>query len=541
MEALSFKRSRWKKAAIWVMVLCFSLGMFSFPAQSQAAGYKLKYVTFEGGPHSTTDSTPIKISAHYFLPSGAVPEGGFPVVVFIHSWCMNQNEYDYNMAQFASKGYITICYNCRGWWGADGNDQVCGPMEMADLNKVLDWTIANLPVNPDKIGATGISYGGGHSMLALKFAPRIKAIVSMSGWADLVESLYPNYTFKTSWGGFLAGSGFVLANPDDSIMNMINKCLAYENLYQTVEASDRSVLYHIDEINARDDLPPVFMIQGINEDLFTTRQMVRFYDQYAGQKKITLANGVHATAEIPGTLGIPNSIWKDAMRWFDYHLKGQNTGIMSEKPISIYQQWNTSKGTYNTWPANSSITFYPSFSDTGMLIASNEATGSVTIKNNPYSFTTTSGLFMISPALKSYANMYIAGVDPDKLGVGAKAFDSDILTENTTVMGVPSFSFKVKPDIGIFQLNCLIYDVDENGNSRLIDNVPYTEPHAIAGQVNSVNFEMNSYMAYQFAAGHKIRLVVSTNNTAHFMPISKAFSADLLCGSGTKMVLPIMN
>ncbi|MGE5421759.1 MAG: CocE/NonD family hydrolase [Ignavibacteriales bacterium] len=542
MDLLSFrsKKSTWKKALIWGMVLCFSLGVFAFPQQAQAAGYTLKYMTIPGGPTSETDSTPLKVSAHIYYPKSPMPEGGYPAILFIHSWALQQNEYDAKMAEFASKGYITICYTCRGWYGAPGNTGIASPPEIQDINKVIDWLIANTPVNPDKIGATGISYGGGQSLLALKFEPRIKTVVAMSGWTNLVESLVPNRTFKASWASFLAITGYIMANPDDTIKDFCIGSLNYVNQNLNPAAQVRSIATYIDEINAREEVPPVFIIQGINEDLFTTRQMVDFYSNYAGPKKITLANGVHATAEASGLFTIPNANWTDALKWFNYWLKGEQNGIMSQKPFSVYQKWTNTQALFDSYPlTNQSITLYPT--GDGILSSTQAATeGSITLKNNPKNINTNSGLFYISPMIQSHAGISITGADPSKLGVGATAFETVKLTQDITAAGVPSFHFLVKPDKNIFQLDFFIYDVDQTGTAKLLYTVPYTNPQATAGAVNMVDVDLNNVLYYRFVAGHKIRVVVATSNSVYVMPVTDAFSVDLLTGSGTSMMMPVI-
>lgn len=49
--------------------------------------------------------------------------------------------------------------------------------------------IKNTNADPDRIGSSGISYGGGISLLAAAFDSRIKSVVSMSCWIDLEQSL----------------------------------------------------------------------------------------------------------------------------------------------------------------------------------------------------------------------------------------------------------------------------------------------------------------------------------------------------------------
>ena len=59
---------------------------------------------------------------------------------------------------------------------------------------VIDWILANTSADPARIGSAGVSYGAGISLIASAFDPRIRAVAAMSGWTDLVDSLYGDQT-----------------------------------------------------------------------------------------------------------------------------------------------------------------------------------------------------------------------------------------------------------------------------------------------------------------------------------------------------------
>jgi dipeptidyl aminopeptidase/acylaminoacyl peptidase len=84
---------------------------------------------------------------------------------------MNQLEYETKMLQFAAGRLCYYFLYVPGWYGADGQVEMPDHWEMKDLNKVVDYTDKQRSVNPDKIGATGISYGGGQSLLGCSSSP----------------------------------------------------------------------------------------------------------------------------------------------------------------------------------------------------------------------------------------------------------------------------------------------------------------------------------------------------------------------------------
>ena len=147
------------------------------------------------------------IEGNLFLPSTNDPNAKFPAIVFINSWSLEEHEYIVQAAKFAKKGYIVLSYSTRGFGKSGGQINVAGPKDMQDLSAALDFLEANTAVDVNNIGAAGISYGAGISLLGLATESRIKTAVPMSGWANLVDSLYGGQSPRLVWGGGVAGSG----------------------------------------------------------------------------------------------------------------------------------------------------------------------------------------------------------------------------------------------------------------------------------------------------------------------------------------------
>jgi len=278
--------------------------------------------------------------------------------------------------------------------------------------------------------------------------------------------------------------------------------------------------------------------------------MVEFYKQYQGEKKLTLANGVHATAEMPGLLYMPNSIWDDTKDWFDYWLKGIDNGIMDDDPVSIYQTWTKKQASFDSWPVtDDSITFYPAevlangkVSKRGSLNSSEaDEEQSTTLKNTPLSMSATSGIFFLMPTLQSYLDVYVTGSDPKNFGKGSVAFESEKLAKDMTVLGTPRIKFQAIPNNDNYQLNFFIYDVDKLGIAKLVSHLPYSGWLVTPGELQEVELQMN-VLSHKFKAGHKIRLVVTTSDIVYVLPETEDFNVELLWGNntGSSIELPIL-
>lgn len=329
--------------------------------------------------------------------------------------------------------------------------------------------------------------------------------------------------------------------------DLLTAFLNNTNVDETFEKLDtRSIITYINEINQRK--VPVFIIQGMNDDLFTSGQIVDFYEAYQGPKKITLAQGVHASSEMPGLFKLPSFIWDDTLLWFDYWLKDKDNGIMNTPPISIYQPWSNSQGTFNTWPVTQNkLTLYPT---KGLINGKlNDSMSKISIStnllNSPLSLAT-SGISFLSPALKAHLGLHVVGATPlaTSLDSASTLFETEPLKKSVTVMGKPHVNLQVKAKEKLFQLNFLIYDVNERGIARLVGNLPYSSYHlpGNTGEWRTVDLDMN-VLSHKFEKGHRIRLVVSTSDIGYVKPVDGVFSVNLRCGgkNGFSFTLPVLD
>lgn len=146
------------------------------------------------------------LKANVVTPAGA---GSHPLLLLPTSWGLPQVEYLAQARKLADSGYVVLTYNVRGFWQSGGEIEVAGPPDLADASKVIDWALANTPADPDRIGMAGVSYGAGISLLAAAHDKRIRAVAALSGWADLIGSIYSGRTQHVQAGALLDGAGLV--------------------------------------------------------------------------------------------------------------------------------------------------------------------------------------------------------------------------------------------------------------------------------------------------------------------------------------------
>jgi dipeptidyl aminopeptidase/acylaminoacyl peptidase len=61
-----------------------------------------------------------------------------------------------------------------------GDIETAGPKDVNDVSDVINWLLANTPSDPAHLGAAGISYGSGLSLLGSAFDSRIRAAAALS-------------------------------------------------------------------------------------------------------------------------------------------------------------------------------------------------------------------------------------------------------------------------------------------------------------------------------------------------------------------------
>jgi len=192
-----------------------------------------KYDGYAGLPPKAADATSVPgadsngdvaLDVDISLPTLPAPPAGYPLLVFMHGCCAGSkadNEtttfdatserWHYSNAWFASRGYVVVNYTARGFVngasngdrGSTGETQLDSRLYEINDFQHLAGQIADdsfFDVNPQRVVASGGSYGGGFSWMALTDptwtspagqSMRLAAVAPKQGWTDLLYSLAP--------------------------------------------------------------------------------------------------------------------------------------------------------------------------------------------------------------------------------------------------------------------------------------------------------------------------------------------------------------
>jgi predicted acyl esterase len=456
----------------------------------------------------------VVLKANVIAPAAA---GRYPAIVFPSSWGLNDLEYLAQAKILAGRGYVVVSYTPRGWWSSGGEIDTAGPKDMADLSKVIDWTIANTATDPARIGAAGISYGAGISLLGSAFDPRIRAVAMMSGWTDLVYSLYADSTRHRQSAGFLEIAAQALGKPSPELTSHLADFNANRNAPEVAAwAEKRSAATYLDAINA--NRPAVLIANAWGDSFFPPNQVVDFYGRLTGPKRLELRPGDHVIAELTGLLGVDNDVWTSAYRWFDQYLGGVDTGIAAEPPVLV-RPHNAAQESYASWPALSSSTRryelgqIRALDGTGLLGGTGGAGWS---KSLPTDRNTTAdgGVVLLTNGAAAFTgerpSIWLPTVDRNRAGVWAAERPATV----QRVRGIPKLHLELTGTAAQGTVVAYLYDLDRIGTAKLITHAPATWLGTTGGN-RQIDVALSA-TGYDVPAGHCLALVIDTVDPLYY-------------------------
>lgn len=277
---------------------------------------------------------------------------------------------------YAAQGYIVVIQDVRGRGTSEGDFKLF-ENEIADGIDTINW-VSQLPGSTGLIGMYGFSYQGMTQLYAAtgKFSG-LKAIApAMIGY-----DLYSDWAYENSAFCLQANLGWAIQLAAETARIKGDE-LAYQQLYQAsrnlpltdsipalpevIKKYAPDSFYH-DWLSQPQDseywqkLSPKYLLQDVDLPML---HIGGWFDPYL-RGTLNLYHGMSQKSQYPQHLivapwahlpwgkklgavnyGIEaqNYIDEIQIRWFDYFLKGKDTGILTEAPISLFEmgsnQWH---------------------------------------------------------------------------------------------------------------------------------------------------------------------------------------------------------
>lgn len=457
-------------------------------APAQAASTTVRFVDIAGDGGTV-------LKANVIAPADGTRT--YPLLVLPTSWGLPQVEYVAQAQSLAESGYVVVSYNVRGFWQSGGEIEVAGPPDVADARKVIDWALAHTPADASKVGMAGVSYGAGISLLTAAQDSRVRAVAALSGWADLIESIYSGRTQHLQASLLLDGASIVTGRQSAELREIFDDFHA-SNLDAEQKMIDwgkkRSAATYVDRINR--NAPAVMLANAWGDSIFPPNQYADFYEKLTGPKRLQLRPGDHATPEATGLLGLPNDVWTDTRRWFDRWLKGKDNGVDREAPVQLKSRSGGGYEGYPSWKSAAATSKKISLGGT-TTIAANVDSGA------------NGGVVFLSSVLDSLVKLPPTASIPLLPRSHAAVWQSGVSLRKQQVRGTPELHTTVTPTKSSGTLVAYLYDVGPLGLGKLVTHAPYTFHGRTPGKPFGVDLELFS-TAYDVPAGHRLALVVDT-------------------------------
>ena len=297
------------------------------------------------GTRTMSDGT--QLAYDLYEPDGTPPAGGWPGVVVLHGLGGSKDDMAPLATILVSHGYAVLAYSARGSGTSTGNLELAGPNEISDERAMRDF-FAGLPeVSDTKVGAWGISYGGGQVWNGLVAKIPYAAAEVVETWTDLYSALWPQDVAKS---GIVLGFAKAVEARSPLIAAEENDAVHSTNLARIKAlVAPRSSIGGLSGVTT-----PVYMFQGRVDYAFDVAQALNAYQRVRGPKHLYIGQFGHTPSTFPG----PDEpyVFSQGLAWFDHYLKGAPNGIDKTKPLTIAAAKGTARASYAGVPKTKVIT-----------------------------------------------------------------------------------------------------------------------------------------------------------------------------------------
>src|SRR5215207_2663275 len=238
-----------------------------------------------------------------------------PAVLLLHGIGGNRQSLDQIAKLFAQRGYIALTFDFRGHGESGGLFSGLGARELLDVARLREgWLPANAPLDGDKVGAWGISLGGGAALRAAGEGTPFKALEVVQTWTDLYEALVPQDLPKS--GAIFQFLGAVPTSRRAPELLALQGAVARRDLpHLRTFAQARSSRQLLSR-----GYPPTLFFQGRRDFAFGLEQGIAGWQRHSGPKALYVGPFGHAPSRFPG----PDLelVMHRALQWFDVHVTG---------------------------------------------------------------------------------------------------------------------------------------------------------------------------------------------------------------------------
>ncbi len=499
----------------------------------------------------------VRLSATLFKPVAKRAGERFPVLFEFLPYRKDDSFYlrDYPLySYFARRGYVAVKADIRGTGSSEGKvpPREYSEEELGDAVECIAQ-LAAAPWSNGNVGMWGISWGGFNAIqVAMRRPPALKAILAMDATDDLyhddvhyIDGAFHVDQYELSIDtdlGLPRGPEYAL--DEDYFKNRFN---AYPWFITYLKQQKDGEFWRQNSLrwDYQTIQIPVFLIGGLLDGYRDS--IPRMLENMNVPLKAVIGPWCHAWPDngVPG----PHYEWRrESVRWWDYWLKGRNTGIMEEPRFAVFVreahlpdarlEMTPGHWRYEDWPIERTVwkRLYPE-KDHRLLSVVGEA-GGHHLKYVPSSGIT-AGYWWGDPTGDMRRD------DADSL-----VYDSEVLTEAMEIIGFPRARLKVSADAEMAHWIVRLEDVHPDGEVSLVAggllngaqrNSRLFPEYLTPGDVYELEFSLH-FTTWTFQPGHRIRLAVSNALFPMIWPTPYPMTTQLFLGSeSTSLELPVIS
>jgi predicted acyl esterase len=462
------------------------------------------------------------------MPNPLLPNG-YPAVIMCHGYGDRKEALD-SLANLQSQfGYCVYTYSMRGQGHSGGKSNLISRIEAMDLVEFTNFIKhdGHTGLDSSKVLIMGGSQGGIIPYMAACMGNlHVKCIISALASPEYATSWIENNSVKMTllW---------TLSYPIDTVVysplvqSMHNWIMA-----STPAKSDSLNFWLPQQRNFTSLVPmnntPILLENSWEDKFFNASGNINSIPFVLSPKRYYFG----AVKGHGGDTSFTENIWHKNFfnEWFNYWLFNINNGILTRPKYHyayttfplINHMWTFVHDSSAVWPINNLTTLKLYFHPNSKLrITPNTTNISSNLTNK-----VTGGLTM-----QQAVDMEFTGPQfNSQFQKNELVFDSDSLTQDTKLIGVPLINLDYSSNSNVYQFNFQIYDV-RGTEAKLVTRVNYSDWHNIVNlrKTQSMNGEAHAHL---FLRGSKIRIIVTNLDTS---PSDTSFLTT------NPFVLPVLN
>jgi len=444
----------------------------------------------------------VRLDAALCTPAGDTPG---PAVVLVHGHGEDGSKASTlaRAQRLSARGYTTLAYSVRGQGGSEGLSFHLGMQELVDLQTVVAWVQSQPAVDPARVAVCGSSQGGWHSWMAAAHIPGLATAVPENIFVDYADFAVPQGALST-W--------FFTRTMRRRVMSAGLQDLARQWAIDGDWFRLRTWLQPLSPRVFADRIRcPVMVVHGWHDVGMPANRLIEMFEALQVPKRLILGGGGHDGQDESGA-----AAWRTDQvdAWLDHWLMGSD--LPDAAPIVYARRPGWDHVQADTLQHTQSQTLYLRHGGTLAADAPDAPT-----PNSNVNHRTRDGSYTLAVALAHDLEGSAAAWPREEV-----AFDSDPVTEDLDIVGIPRFVLHVLPSRPWYQIHAELFDVAPDGTATLISRGHAGSQTATPGRHLRLEIAGRA-VAVRLAAGHRVRVVVADQRPAYVVPVYRPWRARL--------------